>query len=726
MAQGIVPAIDPTSKKFLDDGVVGALAQDDRFVLGTGRVPNGGTAGQILAKRTGADYDTVWATAAAGSGASFPGASIDVATRGFSHTEDNTARYADLVEECRLAGRRILLSDGIWPGTINATDAPAMFDHNSTGYVGHMKGKNALLVDHKVAAEAPVTDVRHVYLPLIGTPVPYGVYGELTLSRENMAANNPQRGDEFWLISDNFFLDPAKNTVVNGQTVLGAADFNGEGLRTYTGDWVTVLGVGIDVTDVAGSGGVRQGGFVTGANSGATAWVSSSVVSSQGQRVAILNDVRAGDGGYFQAGENLTVGDVVRGAISARGPFIVTDRPIETDVSINPAVRKGRTDLPVDLDGFQSIAVGDDFLPADIDQFVGSANRAAAVRLNGVVRGRGVPYAKTTWKHGVEAAAVRRWVGGVRVDKGPAHAEDPEAGWCYAWVNLGGSSLNDLICHGRDLRHVYTNNTRPSNSPNRGQYDYVITKGVSHDNNIHNGSAIGCLDAGFDTHAGSYRETIAYNHIDGFGSGGRTQGRPAGIQMRGFGSLVVGNTITNVVDGVREVSTKFPAPFDMEAIYLNNVMTGVQNIAYDLQAVTKGDETRGRTRIRLHNPEAWLAPNLTYNNTPANPNQQTFIRMDVGWLDVLEPRFYGLRAGAPGYFGISGTTTRPDYVSIVGGVVGRAEGTSDWTVSSTVQPATFTVTKGGGGGTTIIPLEAGQTPPTSIPADTYYVELEAI
>ena len=601
------------------------------------------------------------------------GGSIDVATRGFKHDEDNTARFDALIAEVKVSKRRILLSDGIWPGQVTIRDQDALFDKNRTGFVGHMKGKHALLIDHTLGAEQAITDVRHVYLPLADTRNPNDSYAALTLSRASMAAVNPQRGDALWLYSDNYALDAAKNTTApDGAVILGAADFNGEGKKTYTGDWASVLGVGIDVVDVAGSGGVRQGSQVVGATSKATAWVSSSVVSSQGQRVAILNDVRAGTGpgeGYFEVGEQLTVDGVVRGSIS-RGPYILTAQPIEQDISLNPTLRKGRTDLQVDLDGFASIAIDDDWKRADVDQFIGKENRLAAVRTNTVVGGTGTPWVPLSWKHGVEHAAAYKWKrSGVVIDGGPAHAEDYEGGWSYGLVMLGGCSWNEWVCYGTNVRHVTDTNTRPTDSPIR-TYEYVITKGRAHDNNIHDSTAFACLDYGFDEHGGSFRNRYRGNIIDGGGAGGRSQGRAAGgFQLRGHGAIVEGNTISNVVDGIREISTFFPAPFDMDVIIKDNTMTGIIGTAYNLLSGSKGDETKGKTRVHIYDPIGFLAPNLTVNNAPANPNSATFLRMDVGWLELKVPNFYGLRSGSPGYFGVEGTDIRPDYVKIVGGEV---------------------------------------------------------
>lgn len=613
---------------------------------------------------------------------------LPVSAWGASTTQDNTALFAEIVTESATTGRQIMLDGGkVYPGTMKFQNQPVRMYHGNTGFIGHMKGAYAVEIDNRLGAEAAIADIRGVHLPTSDTGNPDDAHHEITLSRADMAANNPQRGDAFWLYGDNYFLDPTRDTVVGGATVLGAANFNGEGLRTYVGQWVTALGVGIDLVDVAGSGGVRQGDFVAGATSGATGWVQSSVVNSEGVRVAILAGVVAGTGtgkGYFIAGESLTVAGVAKGTITARAPYIVTEEPLVFELSLNPRLAKGRMDVEVDLTGLRTVAFG-----GDIDAFVGKANRKSAIRTTAVVLGTGYAYVKSSWKHGVESAIGYKWTdAGVRMDKGPAHAEDVEGAWSYAWEDLGGASKSSLRIWAHNVRHGYSTNTRPKNGPlnSATDYDYITTAGVAHDIRVHDSTLIGCLDAALDTHAGSVRITFESNYIDGGGGGGRTQARAAGIQSRGFGNIIRNNTIKNVVDGIREVSSQFPAPFDMKVRIEDNSMIGVMGTAYNLMSGgVKGSEAKGKTRVYIDDKSVTLGTISSTNNMPASPNSPTFMRMDIGWLEWRDPKLYGLRANSPGYFGVEGQSITPDHVEIVGGKVDYTEATATvrgWQIQS--------------------------------------------
>lgn len=597
-----------------------------------------------------------------------------VGSWGASDTLDNTALFDEIVAESALTGRQIVLEAGkTYPGNFRFTNQPVRFYHANTGFIGHMKGKNAVTITNDLGPEAAITDVRGVSLPSTDTGSPHDAYHELTISRAAMLTNNPQRGDAFWVYADNFFTDGNQpNAILNGATVPGAADFNGADLRTYTGQWISVLGVGMDITDIAGSGGIRQGALILGATSGATASVQSSVVSSQGQRTAVVAGVKPGVGtgkGYFLAGENLLVDGVARGTLSARGAYIVTDEPLVFDISINPRLAKGRLDIPVDLNGIRTVAVG-----GDIDEFVGNAMRRPAIRTNAVVNGTGYAYVKSSWMHGVEDRIGYRWRNaGVRIEKGPAHAEDYEGGWSYGWQVVGGGSKSELRIWAENVRHAFSTNTVPKNAP-LAELNYIMSAGVAHDIRVHHSTAISCLDAAFDTHGGSVRITFEHCYVDGGGSAGRSQGRAAGFQLRGFGNIVRNNTIKNVVNGIREVSTQFPAPFDMRVIIEDNTMVNVTGTAYDLQAGSKGSEAKGKTRIYINGGSVFLGNPSMFNGMPANANSATFLRMDVGWLQMRDYKLFGLRGGSPGYFGVEGSSTlRPDYVELGRGKVDYSE-----------------------------------------------------
>lgn len=533
---------------------------------------------------------------------------------------------------------------GEFYGYVDVTDYNVEGDCNNSGFIAQPKTKSALKISRSFNTPRSVAATRHIFLPSVDTDAPDGEHLVLDVARADLQAEDLQREDSLWLISDDYFKDPANDTKYGGAT-LGAAEFNGESLkRTYKGQWVDVLGIGVEITDLAGSGGVREGQIITGATSKATASVSSSVVSAGGPRVAILTNVKPGSGGFFLAGENLTTTDgttvTTRGNITAgKNPFIVCKKRIKFPVSTNvrfmrPAIR----DLRIDLTGIRIVACDntDDYTAL-------SADRQPAIDLWGITHGVGAPFIKSTWKSALQnnGGHLNRFV--VTGHILPCYGEDVPAGWGYLVADRGGASDNDYVIYGHGGRHGYSTNTRPTTGL-ATDFEYLITRGVAYDNEVHDSHLMGFLDAPLDTHPGSVDITFRNNVLDGQGSGGRLVSRSALIQLRGFGHKVYGNELRNGVNGIRAVGYQFPAPFDVEDKYFDNKFENITGRIYDITPASKASEADGKNYTIIKRSHSEML------SRAGNPNILDGIVMTFGRLRLVDFDLVG-HTGAAGKFG---------------------------------------------------------------------------
>ena len=240
MALG-VPAIDLSTKKFADDDIPAALALDPRFNQGTGRLPTGGVAGQVLTKQSPADYDTAWetpdtsgtGTPPTGEGATTCIVMTDVAvpdtvppaTQWDEATQTGTAdaHWAAALDLSHATGLPIWIPPGNWAVTATKTDISARV-MRSPGVLIQRKGQSVLKLTHNVGAPMDVTAIRHIWVVSNDTGNPEQSYAVFDVSPAAMAANTPNQGDAFLLTSSEIL----------------PGDFIGDGENTFAAEWVTV------------------------------------------------------------------------------------------------------------------------------------------------------------------------------------------------------------------------------------------------------------------------------------------------------------------------------------------------------------------------------------------------------------------------------------------------------------------------------------------------------
>lgn len=565
--------------------------------------------------------------------------------------KDNTAGLQAAFDAAHAQGKRVFIpgkggihTTGEFYGSVDITDKNVLGDANNLGFIAQPKAKSALKITRTFNPARSVTAVRHIWLPSSDTDAPDSEHVVLDVARADLQADMLRREDSIWVFSDTYFKDPAKDATAGAG--LGAAEFNGEvGRKTYMAEWVDVLGIGVEITDLGGSGGVREAQVVRGALSGATASVSSSVVSAGGPRIAILTNIKNGAGGFFQAGENLvtfdTGSDVIRGNITTgKNPFIVGKKRLKFPMTEN--IRYARLtdrELQTDLTGIRTVASDD-----TDDYNTLSANRAPAIDLWGVVRGTGTPYIKSSWKMGIanNGGHLNKFI--VTGNMLPNYGADTPSGFGYLVEDKGGASGNDYQLFGTGGRHAYTTNTRPTLGTT-AEYEYMITKGVAHDNVIHDSRLSGYLDAALDTHAGSVDITFRDNYIDAQTSGGRGTSRSAAIQLRGFGHRVYGNHIINAVNGVRIIGHQFAPYFDVEDRLFDNKFENITGRVFDITPTSKGSETYGKSRISIKRTDAQMITRA------GNPNVLDGIVMTFGRLRLVDFDLIG-HNGAAGRFGV--------------------------------------------------------------------------
>lgn len=633
-----VAVVDAASKKFVDDDVVAALAQDPRFARtdsGGGTPPVTSTDRIVLTEvpvDEGVPAATQWNPT--------------------QQTGSADAQWSKALDLSNSTGLPIWVPPGRWPVTATKTDISVRV-MKSPGTLIQRKGESVLKLTHNVGApiDAPV---RHIWVTSNDTENPQQCYAVLDVTPAAMAANTPNQGDAFFLTS----------------SLILPGDFIGDGENTFAAEWVTVAGVGMNVTH-ASPNGVISGINIVGTDSRATASVAVHTTSA-GQTLVILNNVV----GVFRNGETVTTPEgVVRGTVTS-DPYIVATKALtHAHAGNSPKLRKGRTDLTVDIDGLRI-----DTATSTDDITIPAASRKPALELNGLVGPNLNTHFLSSYKAAILLGACYKVHSTMRITKLPGYATDAQGAWGYGLVLMGAcDNIAAQYPYAENFRHAITSNIRPTISVPTAM-EYILNQGVSKYVTV-SGNFYNSTDDAIDQHGGSMFWTVKDAYIGWTGAVGRPQARAAGIQNRGFGLTVENVVIDGAVDGIRDISAFWPTSQPTTNIYRNVTFRNIKRYAVNMLAGSLGAQTNGKTKTIIDRPV------VSIDNRYSNPNaKQGLVSIDVGNVEIIEPHVSGVK-NSPGYFGVEGRPTRPDSVLIRGGMVDWTDNTATtmrgWQIQST-------------------------------------------
>lgn len=506
---------------------------------------------------------------------------------------DNTVVLRAAVADAIRLGLPLYIDAGLHYGDLGAyTDVALTIDPTSPGRIAQPRGREVLRITHTLKATRTVTDIKHVLMPSVDDRNPRQAYGQVTISRTNMGFDRPQRGENFFLSSEEAYTGDFIGEQANGKFI-------------FPREWVKVLGVGLDVAHASDTSTLYQGAFITGQTSNATGYIvaigAARNLDGTTPTLSVLLNVVTG---AFQASEPLTVDGVVKGNVLARDPYIVTDAPLlnthrkAADGTLaNAKLQKSNGHgLKVDITGLKVESSGDsDVYLADKTQ------RQPAIVLAGVNNWQASLDLLTSWKAGIQLEACFDFYLEVTSDKLPDLGEDSQAGWGYLVVLMGACGRFHVHAkRARGGRHGITTNVRAtSGPPGPTDWGYMLASGVPARGRL-TGHFIGFQDAAIDLHGGAMEMDIEDFLIVASGGYGRTQDRAGGIQDRGYGTRIRRGTIRGAMYGIRSVGA-FVWPLPLERAYVTEIKdvslidvrdTGIASIT------TNATGGKGRVKVK--------------------------------------------------------------------------------------------------------------------------------
>ena len=540
--QGMTPGIDPTTKKFLDDDIVAALALDPRLTQGGGQLP----------------VDSF---------------GIPITRNGM---RVSTAQHIDLREHFNVAAP---------PTDFGPAIKAAVVEANKTAAQGHIQPVYIPVGVWKVFTTQVITDLSVV---LVG-PGMIDVQAEAGLFNITQAQGDGLPGTvsvvrsatEASYLSANYTPDSVF-TPASPESILGLK--NGDivyldsdtyytptfvsinASHTYKGQWFPIYGVGLSVSMTPGKGGIPADSFVVGESSGARARVRGNrrLATQSGTEVSLnFTEVAHKDTGapaVFQNGEQLTT--IVNGVSTVGAATITAPEYIVSSVRLLDKHETGaqihkilNPDMIVDID-VKHTATG------DTEAVIGSANRKIAIQLNGVIHARVNAYTKNAWTRAVRFQGCFAPVFTGYCVQLPNDANTNEQAYGYFVEAYGSTEFGDFSFIARDCRHPFTDNTTATTGRITNTNNYSRT-GVPKWNTVHDSKVIGNVAAGFDTHGGSWETTFRDCHVIG-SMGGRPTTGSIGFQVRGANAKLIDCTATGVGVGFRLASNTFNYDWDYQ------------------------------------------------------------------------------------------------------------------------------------------------------------------
>lgn len=285
----------------------------------------------------------------------------------------------------------------------------------------------------------------------------------------------------------------------------------------------TLLGIGIDITDVAG-GGPQEGTTMT--SGGVTAVIQSAIPMDSTTSKIIVKSLSSN----LNVGDDISVGGITVGKVGS--VYLVFREVFEYSYTTSQKMRKLDTSKSIDLD----LTIDTD---GDTDALVSSANRQPAIRIVGGYNIRVRARVKGAWTRAIELTACYGGEVDLVVDGLPNHAITSEGAFGYGIELRGATTGVRIKAIGRNLRHLIT--TNPSLVRTTGSNSFANSDparfGGQRDCIIHDSIAIGCQTAGFDTHEGAIGMVFDNCISSQPGSGNRFNTTGVGFQNRSFNTI---------------------------------------------------------------------------------------------------------------------------------------------------------------------------------------------
>lgn len=479
------------------------------------------------------------------------------------------------------AGAWAYIPYGDFPGEITLTDKSLRLVCD--GRIVQIPSKGVIRWENYPGARRAITGVGTIDLTsqaTAGDQMPHNERLNTVTFPDGIDISDIQYGDQFWIESDDRYP---------GSFVEGSDS------KTYQRRWFQVAGIALNCT--ATGGGFNPDTTITGATSGATAYVRSVANRYGGSKTLKLHSMT----GMFVSGENVTVSGVTVGSVSYR-PFLLTrdDWGFVPSWSTNVYVRKIDTTRKVDIRGLRMVT------QTAFDS--ASANNDAIV-----IRGAFDPiieaHADSAYSRFISLESCR---GGVVRASGGFLGNNTVAGkYGYGVQVVGATQDTVVVIDGmHDARHAFTTNVYPQYNPASGDPEFntlgipttgvkVFRSGVPRDVDV-SGSAYNMLGAPFDTHGGAERTRFHDFYLHGGGSGAEVATRSAGINNRGFGTIVENGTIAGFTwgwqDSAYKVDTGGPTFIRGSNVKMRDIVESGFRHGSDTSG---GDTSRGRVTYLL-------------------------------------------------------------------------------------------------------------------------------
>lgn len=424
-------------------------------------------------------------------------------------TSNTDTQNATALQNANLsgAGRPVLLKSGRY--AISASFEGQNVNLKPQGTFVQPMGKNAVVINQPFG---PALDFSHS--PLI--------FGPMNPSSNNVATMIVTKvtrptgdytgftGGDIYHFYSNDPLPYGEQAYSTGEMVLPA-------------EFATVLGIGVDVTDVTG-GGPQEG--TTMVSGGVTSVIQSAIAMDSSNSKMILKSIS----GNLTIGADILVNGVPVGKVGS--VYLVFKEVFENTYTTSQKMRKLDTTKSVDID----ITLDTD---GDPDALVGSANRQPAIRIIGGYNVRVKARVKGAWTRAIELTACYGGEIDLVADGVPNHAITSEGAFGYG-VELRGATTGVRVkAIGRNLRHLIT--TNPSLVRSTGSSSFENSDparfGGQRDCIIHDSIALSCFTAGFDSHEGAINMVFDNCIASQPAAGSRFNSTSVGFQNRSFGTI---------------------------------------------------------------------------------------------------------------------------------------------------------------------------------------------
>lgn len=362
-----------------------------------------------------------------------------------------------------------------------------------------------------------------------------------------------------------------------------AGDYvTGYAALTYKGGWADIVGIAVKVNT---PGNIPIRSTITGATSGASAIVAAVTVDYDGAVWAIIDRTTA----PFTPGEVLRIagGDV--GTAGNAGTLLSARLMEDTTYGGALKVWKGRKDVVVDLD----IAIRTQTDP----ERVGQAERRVSVTLEGIIDMK----VSARMHNGYKAAFVLMscFAGEISVRGGNLPNIESQDAFGYAVMARGATELTRVHVDVENVRHAFTTNCYPLNSPPTDPAIVLRTIGTSKHLTV-SGTGRSCTAAAFDTHAGGWM--IHFNSAQAIGTSpaGKDAAVNVGFQNRSFGTIYTDCTALDCEIGFLDHTYRWAAERDNVIVHKGSSAIRYRQFGFFHGTTTNvGSTALGSTRYLL-------------------------------------------------------------------------------------------------------------------------------